>query len=221
METSITKLTLIQKVAVIWLKNVDNSLFMFNTLKRLSAPMRYLFYVGLIGFSIFMMIFTGTLLTAFVGSDVAGLELLKLMGNIIFYGASIGMILVLTLESVYKLDVATILVQNKARQKEIKEKKLQYWRLRNMPIFVRIFLYICIFVFLYFVMYSSAEGAYSHLFNGADLTHPLVQQQKNLFINEFKKMEQWFTFLYVISTITLDYFVSKKRDQREVSNGVV
>lgn len=219
MENINIKLTLVQKIAILWLKNVDSSLAMFNTLKQLQKPIRYLFYTGLIAFSIFIMKFVG----AFVDlSNVTAGNFIELIGSIVFWGVAIGITFIWSLESVYKLDVAKILEQIKVRKKEIKELKLQKWRLINMNIFMRIFIYLSLYMLSFLIINSSAQGAFLHLFGAADLSNPVVQNQVKIFVTEFENIVQWFTFLYVISAITLDYFVSKKRDQRkEVQNETV
>lgn len=207
-------LTLIQRVAIWWMKNVDSSLVIFKLLRDYSFPVRLLFYSGLIGFTIFGMIFISLIVGYFFSyEDVPGLADWQLLGNIIFYGVIAGTTLITTLESVYKLDVPQILADIKEQKQEIKAKKLQRWRLRNINIFWRIFIYISLYMFMLFIILTSANGHYDDIFGMAPNT---AERQKQIafFINEYDTFVKWFTFLYLISGLTLDYFVSKKRAER-------
>lgn len=214
MET-IQNLTLTQKVAILWLRNVDRGLSIFKMLQTMPQTFRYIFYAGLIAFTLFGMIFLSTFIPKYDNA------LWQLLGNTVFYGVAIGITLVITIESVLKLDVAQIFADEKARKAEIKAKKLQKWRLRNMSIWSRIFIYISFYLLCYFIIQTSTQGAVFALFGMADMSNPEVQKQINLFFNEYNSLIQWFTFLYIVSGLALDFFVSKnraKQAQKEVQN---
>lgn len=210
----VKNLTLTQKVAIKWLKNVDVSLFIFKFLKDLSFPLRALFYAGIIAFTIFALLFAGSFISF---RDAPLAPVWELVGDIIFYGTIAGMALILTVESAIKLDVAQILADLKEQKKRKKEQKLQRWRLRNMNIWMRIFIYISLYTFLLLVIQISAQGAFIDLFATAPNT-PETQKQISLFVKEYDTFVKWFTFIYIISGLTLDYFVGKKRatQKREV-----
>ncbi|MCK9455197.1 hypothetical protein [Sulfurimonas sp.] len=200
-------LTLTQKVAIKWLKNVDSSLFIFKFLKDLEFGFRALFYAGIIAFTVFALIFASSFIN-FADAPLA--PFWEAVGDIIFYGTIAGMTLILTLESILKLDVAQILKDLKENERLKKEQKLQKWRLRNMPIYARIFIYISLYTFFLFIIQISAQGAFIDLFSTVPNT-PETQKQISLFVKEYDTFVKWFTFIYVISGLTLDYFVSKKR----------
>lgn len=202
-----TKLTMIQKIAIFWLKKIDNSLFLFEILQAMSQVFRFLFYIGLIGFTIFGMKFISSFVD-FSDAPIAGVW--AFLGNFIFYGVIVGAALVLSLESVIKLDVAQIFRDDKAKKTEIKANKLQKWRLKNMNIFIRIVIYISFYIFAIFIIQISAQGAFIDIFATAP-NNAETQKQITIFMDEYDSFVKWFTFLYIISGLTLDYFVNKKR----------
>lgn len=212
-------LILTQRIAILWIKNVDSSLFIFKFLRDLSLPFRVLFYVGIIAFTTFGLIFASSFINF---DDAPGAPIWQLLGDIIFYGTIAGMTLILTLESVYTLNLAQILADIKTQNQKIKAQKLQRWRLRNMNIFMRIFIYISLYMFLLFIIQTSAQGAFIHLFATAPDTQD-TQRQIAFFMNEYDSFVKWFTFLYIISGLTIDYFVIKNRGKRrmEAQNGTV
>lgn len=208
-------LTLTQRVALLWLKNVDNSLVLFKLLKDFSFPFRILFYIGLIAFTVFGLIFASFFISF---DDAPGAPIWQILGDIIFYGVIVGMMFIMTLESIYKLDVTQILKDIKEQKAEIKAKKLQRWRLQNINLFLRIFLYLSLYMFMLFIIQTSAQGAFIDLFSTAPNT-PETQAQMVIFEKEYDSFVKWFTFIYIISGLTLDYFVLKNRaKRREVQN---
>lgn len=207
-------LTLTQRVAIFWLKHVDNSLILYKSLNEFSFPFRVLFYAGLIASTVFGMVFADR----FISFDDNHF-VLQFMIDIVFYGVIIGMMLILTLESVHKLDVPQILTDIKEQKAEIKAKKLQKYRLRNMNIFLRIFIYISLYMFCLFIIQTSAQGAFIDIFATAP-KNEVTKAQMVVFEKEYDAFVQWFTFIYIISGLTLDYFVLKNRAKRrtEVQN---
>lgn len=79
-----------------------------------------------------------------------------------------------------------------------------------MNIWMRIFVYICIYTFLLYIIQLSAQGAFIDLFSTVPNT-PETQKQIAIFVSEYDKFVKWYTFIYIVSGLTLDYFVSKKR----------
>lgn len=206
----ILNLTLTQRVALWWLKYVDgDSLILFEFLKDLSFPFRALLYMGLIAFTIFGLIFASSFI------NFAGAPIWQLIGDVIYYGVIAGTTLITTLESVYKLDGAQVLADIKLQKQEIKAQKLQRWRLRNMNIFMRIFIYISLYMFLLSIIQYSAQGAFTDLFSAAPKTAE-TQRQIAFFMNEYDTFVKFFTFLYLTSGLTLDYFVIKNRVKRRM-----
>lgn len=210
----------VQKVAIVWLKNIDSQLILFNQLKTLNQGFRFFLYAALIIFAFFFMKFVSSLVGGyFESAPMPGLW--YFIGNIIFYSVVAGAFLIVSLEAVFNLDVAQIFKDKKAKKAEIGAKKLQRFRLRNMNIFLRIFIYISLYMFMFFIIETSANGAYNDIFGMAP-NNEITQAQKIYFISEYNKFVQWFTFLYIISGLTLDYFVNKKRTQKrmEAQNAV-
>lgn len=145
----------------------------------------------------------------------------QILGDIIFYGVIVGMILILALESVYKLDVAQNIADIKLQKQEIKAQKMQRWRLRNMNIFLRIFIYISLYMFAIFIIQISAQAAFVDIFAIAP-DNAETKKQIAFFMSEYDSLIKWFTFLYIIGGLSVDYFVLKNRaKRREVQHETV
>lgn len=211
-------LTLTQKVAIFWLKNIDSQLILFNQLKTLHQGFRLFLYAALIVFAIFFMKFVSSLVGGYFESAPMP-EWWYFVGNIIFYSVVTGAFLIVSLETVFNIDVFQILANMKEQKRLKKEQKLQKWRLRNMNIFARIAIYISFYVFCIFVIQMGAFGLFVDVFSNAANT-PETQNQISIFIQEYESFSRWFTFIYIISGLTLDYFVGKKRAQRIISREV-
>lgn len=220
MQHQTAKLTLIQKIAILWLRNIDysssilfrnidSSLILYKLLKSLSQTLRLFLYAALIGFSYFALRFAGSLIGGYF--DTAPMPgVWYFFGDIFFYGVMSGMFLILTIESVIKLDVPQILKEQKAKEANIKAKKLQFWRLRNMNISVRIVLYIIVYVICLLITYAAFLVALIDTFAITQATAE-TKQQLLLFEQSYETFLRWFTFIYIIGGLTLDYFVNKKR----------
>jgi hypothetical protein len=207
--TTNQNLTIAQKVAIYWLKTIDPTLFLFNRLKSISQYVRLIAYTGLILYLYFFLKFTNSLIGGyFNGAPMP--EVWYAVGNIIYYGVLIGAVLLYTLESAYNLDVAQIFAEIKARKQLVKQNKLQFWRLRNMHFFLRILLYFAFFMFCLFVIQMSAFAMFADVFASAKNT-PETHQQIALFMREYESFTRWFTFIYIIGVLILDYFIHKKR----------
>lgn len=214
------KLTLTQKIAITWLKNIDSNLLLFNTLKSINQGLRVFFYVGLVTFTSLAMMF----IMSFVDfSTFQFSNLLTLLVQIICYGVIIGISLVFTIESVIKLDVAQIFQEQKDKKEYIKAQKLQFWRLRNMNLFVRILVYISFYLFCVFIIQIASMGAFIEIFAATSAAD--AEKQIALFIQSYESFLQWFTFIYLTAALMLDYFVNKKiralKAQKEVQNETV
>lgn len=209
METTLNKLTITQKIAVYWLKQVDSGLLLFKLLQTLSKPFRIAFYVGLIAFTVFGMKFISIFILEYNNS------LWQLLGNTLFYGVAIGISFVVTIESVLNEDVAAILEEKKAKVAEIKKNKLQRWRLRNITVFVRVSLYISFYIVCIFIIQTASYSAFIDLFATAPNT-PQTHAAALEFMAAYESFFKWFTFGFFISALVLDYFVNKKRALRKL-----
>lgn len=203
------KLTLIQKIAITWLKNIDSNLLLFNTIKSLNQGFRVFFYIGLVAFTSLAMFFAMSLID-FSTSQFS--NLLTLLTQIVCCGVIIGISLIFTLESVIKLNIAQIFQEQKDKKEYIRAQKLQFWRLRNMNLFVRILVYLSFYLFCMFIIQIASMGAFIEIF--AATSGANAEKQIALFIQSYESFLQWFTFIYLISGLTLDYFVNKKIAQK-------
>jgi hypothetical protein len=207
--TTAQKLTLTQMVAVYWLKTIDPRLLLFKPLKSVNQGLRLTAYTGLILYLYFFLQFSTSLIGGYF--DTAPMaDVWYSLGDIIYYGILVGAVLIFTLESVYKLDVAQILSDIKTRKQFVKQNKLQFWRLRNMHFFFRMLLYFAFYMSCLFVIQMSAFALFADIFVAAKNT-PETHQQIALFIHEYESFTRWFTFLYFTGVLILDYFIHKKR----------
>ncbi|MBS4069100.1 MAG: hypothetical protein KGZ62_10915 [Sulfurimonas sp.] len=212
-----TKLTLTQKVAIFWLKNIDSQLILFNQLKTLHQGFRLFLYAALIVFAIFFMKFVSSLVGGYFESAPMP-EWWYFVGNIIFYSVVTGAFLIVTLETVFNIDVFQILANMKEQKRLKKELKLQRWRLRNIRLGVRIAIYISFYMFLVFIFQLSFIG----LMIDITQTTTLTKEQIQALNDEYAYILRWVTYIYLLSALTLDYFVNKKtravKAQKEVQN---
>lgn len=207
------KLGFFQKVGIFWIKQVDSSLIMTKSLQTIPKPLRLLFYAGLVAFTTFGMIFISHFIN--IDDDMPFAQIIRFLGKVVFYGVILGSILVLSLEGVIKLDIAQIFKQIKQQKEDIKRNKLQGWRLRNMPFIARVFVYILVYILLLLIIQTSVYTAFNDLFPIVPNT-PEGKQLSEIFISEYDKFVQWFSFIYFTSSLILDYFVNRKRVKNEI-----
>lgn len=221
MEHQTKKLTLIQKIGIYWLQKVDSQLRLYKPLTSLlPRAVRLFIYPALIGFTYFALKFVASLVGGYF--DAAPMpEAWYFFGNVIFYGVMIGVLLMPTIESLSNSDVPQIFIDKKANAANIKTQKLQKWRLKNMNIFFRILTYIFFYMFLVFIFEFSFIG----LMIDIAQTTTLTQEQTQALNNEHIYILRWVTYIYLLSALTLDYFVNKKiralKAQKEVQNEVI
>lgn len=202
-------LTFIQRIAIFYIRNIDNS--SFKMLQAIALPLRILFYICFIAFVFYGMSFISSIVSL---DDMPGAGIFIFLGTILFYGVIAGSALILTIESVIKLDVVLILNDLKQKKQYIKLHKLERLRLRTMNLFVRIILYIFLYIFILFIIQISTYAAFFDIFALVPNTLE-TKQQVAAFIAEYDTFLRWFSFSYLTSFIILDYFVTKKRVQRK------
>lgn len=202
------KLNPIQKIAIFWLQKIDSQLLLYKQLISLPQAFRIFLYAALVGFTYFALKFTTSIIGGYF--DTAPMpEAWYFLGNVIFYTVMVGMSLIFTLESLNNCNVPQIFAEIKQKKAEIKAKKLQFFRLRNMHIFFRILIYIFFYMFLVFLLQTS----FISLMIDIAQTTTLNQEQLQNLSNEYKNILGWFTFIYLLSALGLDYTVNKKRAQ--------
>ena len=214
------KLTLIQKIGIYWLQKIDSQLLLYKQLISLPQALRLFLYPALIGFTYFALKFVTSIIGGYF--DTAPMpSAWYFLGNVIFYGVMIGILLMPTIESLSNSDVSQIFLDKKAKAANIKLQKLQKWRLRNMNIFFRILTYIFFYMFLVFIFQLSFIG----LMIDITQTTTLTQEQIQALNDEYVYILKWFTFIYLLAALVLDYRVIKKirvqQKTKEVQNEVI
>jgi len=187
-------ITIPQKIAIKWLTVIDSNQALFLLLKPLHLTLRVIFYTLLIG---------GTFLVS-----IFGLSLVELTRDVSLYLALIpttGISFVLFYEAIFSLNLQDILQARKEQEKYIKALKLQKWRLRNMSFWVRIILYLFIYIILQqFIQIASIVAFFTSM-------QVPTQAQTMQFVHEFQILIKWFTVSYVAILGILEYFMAKRK----------
>jgi len=200
------KLSLIQKLAIFFYKTIDKNGFLYLSLQSLNVYLRFAFYAGLIVSLYLFLIFIGGFIH-FENYDISQntIILFNFLGTCTTYFSVVFTSVIITYESIYNIDLKAVFQQQKEKQEFIKNNKLEWYRLRNMPFIFRALFYIVIYMFIYMLLSFSAMAAMidTTTFNAKNI---------NQFIAEFEYMIQIYSLVFVVSALTIDYFASKNRD---------
>ena len=182
-----------QSIAIKWLTTIDSNQALFFLLKPLHVSLRVVFYTILILGTFFISQF--------------GLAFVELTRDISLYLAlipTIGVSFIVFYEAIFSLDIAEILKAKKEKEQFIKTNLLQQWRLRNMSFWIRIILYLTLYIILQQFLQIFSMLAFFE-------TVPQTQAQINEFINEFQIILKYFTLAYIFMLGTLEYFINKRK----------
>ena len=193
----------IQNIALIWHSTFDNNSFILNNLKTLNRTVRFAFYIFLTLSFYISLIFLKNYGLGFV--DNAPLKIiLDSFLSFIIYVATFGTSLIVTYESIINEDSDALIQDRKDRKQYIIDNKLQKWRVRNMNIFFRILVYIVLYYMLVQMsLFFGLNGFINEFADGA------TQEQLNSFLTGFDKFIKYFTFIYVIIALFVDYKAKK------------
>ena len=187
-----------KKIAYWYLKNIDSSLLLYNTLKPLHWALRSLFYIFIISatyvsLSMFSNYFdNNNIYTAFV------------------YIITVGVSLVITLEFIYKEDVIKELKTKRRLAKYIKFKKLQWFRLRNIHWFFRFIIYILNYIVMLSIFQTLSFLSYLDIAaTGHDLD--VVQIQ-----NSYQNLLSVLSIGFIVVILIIEYLISKKTQTKGV-----
>jgi hypothetical protein len=197
-----SNLNFLQKIAIKWYQTFDTTGLIFSMLQQLNIYMRLAFYAGLPLFTLFALSY----LSGFLPLHKYGLTSLY---NFITYATAIGASIVVFYESIFSLDIKAIIAQKKEEKQRIKREKLQFWRLRNMNIFVRILIYILIYFFIVNFLQITAIAAFFNTY-----ANPTLQDIQML-EKSFNELLKWVSISYIFSFLTLEFFVQKIRKGRQ------
>lgn len=197
-----------QKLALVWLTTFDKSQFLYKSLKSVSFIYRYSFYI-LITVSLWFIIekFGAMIdIRAYDSIPVFAQTLIIFCGLFIKYASIIFVTALASYEAIYDFDVDKHLEELKSKKLFIKENKLQKWRIRNMNIFFRILVYLGLWCFLYLLLEDILLNAFFDIYGDNPSKEIYIK-----FLIDYDLTIKYFTGIYFISIIVLDFFVRKNR----------
>lgn len=187
-------LTLTQKIAIKWLTTIDSNQALFLLLKPLHVSIRAIFYTLLI---------VGTFLIPKFGLSLV--ELTRDLSLSIALIPTIGVSFIVFYEAIFELNIQEILKAKKEKEQFIKTNKLQKWRLRNMSFWIRIILYLTLYIILQQFLQIASIVAFFET-----VPQPTPTQTAG-FINEFQTILKYFTVAYILILGTLEYFINQRK----------
>lgn len=187
-------LTIPQKIAIKWLTLIDSNQAFFLLLKPLHVSLRAIFYTLLIA---------GTFVILNV--VLSFIELTRELSLSIALIPTVGVSFIIFYEAIFSLNIQEILKARKEKEQFIKTNKLQKWRLRNMSFWVRIILYLTLYIILQQFLQITSMVAFFET-----VSQP-TQAQINEFINQFQTILKYATVTYILMLGTLEYFINQRK----------
>lgn len=195
----------IQKIALKWYQTFDASGLMYGIIKDLNKPLRYLIYLAFPTALYFVLSLLGGIIDPLKFGLFSGnpyfLIALIFFGKLVLILAPLAASLIFTYETILELPIQEILKSAKEDKKYKKLHKLQWWRLRNMNLGMRIFVYAIFYYLILQIIKISIIGAVSNL--------------NSINIDEIKAAYMtilaYTSFAYICIVLVVDYFASKKR----------
>ncbi len=197
-----------QKLGLLWLTTFDRSQFLFKSLKSVSFIYRYSFYI-LITVSLWFLIEkVGVMIDirTYDSIPVFAQTLIIFSGLFIKYASIILVTALASYEAIYDFDVDKYLEELKTKKQFIKDNKLQKWRLRNMNIFFRVLVYLGLWCFLYLLLEDILISAFFDIYG-----HNPTKEIYIKFLIDYDLTIKYFTGIYLITIMILDFFVRKNR----------
>jgi len=199
---------LTQKLGINFANTFDKSLFLYTSLKGLHILYRYSFYILLV----LALYFTITKVEEVI--NIRSYEyipiyiqnLLIVIGLLIKFFAVLFTMGIFAYESIYNIDLDKYLEELKNKKQFIKDNKLEKWRLRNMNIFFRVLFYIGLWCFLYLLLEDILISAFFDIYG-----HNPSKEIYIKFLIDYDLTIKYFTGIYLITIMILDFFVRKNR----------
>lgn len=195
------------KIAILWLITFDKSRFIYYSLRNISVFLRWIFY-----FAITLTLWqTVELSTSFINLDKYSLSLL-LINLITVIGVIFKIILIIFMfgltsyESLFSnnVNVDNYIFEHDLKLQKIKEGKLEWWRLRNRGLFVRVLIYLTFWAFLFHALQFLMINLFFRYEN-------LTKEIYIAFLMDLITATIYLTVIYIIIVSILDYFVRKNR----------
>jgi len=197
-----------QKLGLLWLTTFDRSQFLYKSLKSVSFIYRYSFYI-LITVSLWFLIEKVAVMIDIRSYSYVPLfaqNLIVFSGLFIKYASIIFVMALASYEAIYDFDVDKYLEELKTKKQFIKDNKLQRWRLRNMNIFFRALIYLGLWCFLYLLLEDILISAFFDIYG-----HNPSKEIYIKFLIDYDLTIKYFTGMYLITIMILDFFVRKNR----------
>jgi hypothetical protein len=190
-------MNIFQKLGLFFYETIDRTGFLFAALKSVHRLYRYGFYI----FFLTSCYFFNSQLFTMIENPIfkPALEVFN-MTILIFLS------LITCYESLFDVDVAAILEEKKKKREYIKWHKLQWWRLRNMNMFYRF----CFYIFLYAVLQQVI--ILNSLLSVQNIS--FSKSEYELFLGEIKQIMHYFTFVYIMAALCVEYFAGKNRKKQ-------
>lgn len=198
------------KFAIYYLLIFDKSKFIYFSLSKLNTFLRWIFYFA-ITFTLWQIV---ELSTSFINLDKYSLSLL--LNNLItVIGVSFKIMLILFMfgltsyESLFSNnvnvdDVDDYIFEHNLKLQKIKEGKLQWWRLRNRGLFVRVLIYLTFWAFLFHALQFLMINLFFRYEN-------LTKEIYIAFLMNLITATIYLTVIYLILVSILDYFARRNR----------
>ncbi len=198
------------KFAIYYLLIFDKSKFIYFSLSKLNTFLRWIFYFA-ITFTLWQIV---ELSTSFINLDKYSLSLL-LTNLITVIGVGFKIMLILFMfgltsyESLFSNnvnvdDVDDYIFEHNLKLQKIKEGKLQWWRLRNRGLFVRVLIYLTFWAFLFHALQFLMINLFFRYEN-------LTKEIYIAFLMNLITATIYLTVIYLILVSILDYFARRNR----------
>jgi len=197
-----------QKLGLVWLTTFDRSQFLYKSLKSVSFIYRYSFYILITVFLWFIIKKFGAIIDIRVYDSIPvfAQTLIIFCGLFIKYASIIFVMALASYEAIYDFDIDKYLEGLKTKKQFIKDNKLEKWRLRNMNIFFRVLVYLGLWCFLYLLLEDILLNAFFDIYGYKPNKEVYIK-----FLIDYDLTIKYFTGIYFISIIVLDFFVRKNR----------
>lgn len=215
------KLNLLQNLAFWWYRKIDVNGFLYTSLKSIPFLFRCLFYFSLIlAFSYSIEYFFDFTLKIFSNYNYIKNHLpnIESILNVLKYISILLISILISYESIYRIDLNNLINERKEKEKQIKINKNQWWRLRNKNIFFRIIFYLSIgftfsqIIYMYYLNYVFKYFNTSYGSNGINIQFNSIEEQlifKNIFEQGLNNIMLISTVVYLIFLVLSEIYIYK------------
>ena len=197
----------IQKIALSWYQVFDATGLMFDSIKQQSKVIRYIIYL-LFPLAAYFFFFYMANIIDLQHSQIAteypifAFFLLKI-GKVTFWAIVVLSSFIATYESILNLNIAKIIKAKKEQIRYVKKHKLQWWRLRNMSLLLRLIVY----TFMYFILLQFLQFFTTNALMQMHLNFTEIEDEYRVFLSQI-------SIIYFISVGIIEFLVNRVRKQK-------